>query len=457
MKTSQSYQSSDREPFLETLFDVSAGDATPGTKERPAGTPRLKRADRRQIVCLPHALDDLLPEDHEARLIWAYVEGLDLTPLHEAILAVEGHAGRSAADRKIFMTLWLYATLQGVGSARQLAELCERHVAYQWICGGVSVNHHTLSDFRTAQGPFLDRLLTQGVAGLMYEGLVKMERVAQDGMRVRASAGAASFRRRETLEKCLAEAEEQVRRLRSELETDPAAANQRQIAARQRAAQERLDRVQKALDHLPELEARRKPKEREKTRVSTTDAEATVMKMGDGGYRPAYNVQLATDTATQIITGVEVVTTGGDQGQLAPMVEQHEERYQETPQAMLVDGGFVKKEAIEQVSPPKGGTVVYAPVMESKDPQRDRHTPCDDDSPAVAEWRVRMGTAEAKEIYKERAATAECVNAIARNRNLQQFRVRGRPKVRAVVLWYVLAHNLMRVAALRAEAAKVVE
>ncbi len=457
MNTRQAQQSSDRDSYHGVLFEVPAADAAPVSKEQPAGTPRLKRADRRQIVCLPHALDDLLPEDHEARIIWAYVEGLDLTPLHESILAVEGHAGRSAADRQIFMALWLYATLKGVGSARQLADLCERHAAYRWICGGVSVNHHTLSDFRTAHGEFLDRLLTQGVAGLMCEGLVEMERVAQDGMRVRASAGAASFRRRETLEKCLAKAEEQVQRLRAELESDPAAANQRQKAARQRAARERLERVQRALQHLPERETRKKPTEREKTRVSTTDAEATVMKMGDGGFRPAYNVQLATDTATQIITGVDVVTTGGDQGQLAPMVEQHEERYQQTPEAMLVDGGFVKKEAIEQVSPPKGGTVVYAPVMKPKDSQRDPHVPCEGDSPAVAEWRVRMGTAEAKGIYKERAATAECVNAIARNRNLQQFRVRGRPKVRAIVLWYVLVHNLMRVAALRAEAAKAVE
>jgi len=435
---------------------VPAGDVTPIAKEQPVGTPRLKRADRRQIVCLPHALDDLLPEDHEARIIWAYVEGLDLTPLHNAIRAVEGHAGRSAADRQIFMALWLYATLKGVGSARQLAELCDRHAAYRWICGGVSVNHHTLSDFRTAHGEFLDRLLTQGVAGLLCEGLVEMERVAQDGMRVRASAGAASFRRRETLEKCLAEAEEQVQRLRAEMESDPAAANQRQKAARQRAARERLERVQKALEHLPEMEARKKPKEREKTRVSTTDAEATVMKMADGGYRPAYNVQLATDTASQIITGVDVVTTGGDQGQLAPMVDQHEERYEQVPEAMLVDGGFVKKEAIERVSPPEGGTVIYAPVMKPKDPKRDPHAPCEDDSPAVAEWRVRMGTPEAKEIYKERAATAECVNAIARNRNLQQFRVRGRTKVRTVALWYALVHNVMRAVALRAAAAAAV-
>ena len=418
------------------------------------GAKRMRHAVRNQVEFQPCSLDELLPDEHEARIVWAYVCGLDLSGLHQRIQAVEDGPGQAPAEPRILMALWLYATLRGVGSARELNQLCQQHVVYRWICGGVSMNYHTLSDFRTQHVELLDRLLTQGVAGLMHEGLVEMERVAQDGMRVRASAGAASFRRRETLEKCLAEAKEQVWRLRAELQSDPAAANQRQKAARQRAARERLERVQKALQHLPELEARRKPKEREKTRVSTTDAEATVMKMGDGGYRPAYNVQLATDTATQIITGVDVVTTGGAQGQLAPMVEQHAERYQQTPEAILVDGGFVKKEAIEQVSPPEGGTLVYAPVMESKDPQRDRHTPCDDDGPAVAEWRRRMGPPEAKEIYKERAATAECVNAIARNRNLQQFRVRGRPKVRAIVLWYVLVHNLMRAVELRAELAK---
>ena len=431
--------------------DDAAGQAKEGQPPR-IGPKRLRHAVRNQIEFQQCSLDELLPEEHEARIVWDYVCGLDLSELRARIQAVEGGPGQAPADPRILLALWLYATLRGVGSARELNRLCQQHAAYRWICGGVSMNYHTLADFRTQHVELLDRLLTQGVAGLLHEGLVELERVAQDGIRVRASAGAASFRRRETLEKCLAEAAEQVRRLGAELETDPAAAHQRQKAARQRAARERLERVQKALEHLPEMEARKKPKDREKTRVSTTDAEATVMKMADGGYRPAYNVQLATDTATQIITGVEVVTTGGDQGQLAPMIAQHEERYQQVPEAMLVDGGFVKKEAIEQVSPPEGGTVVYAPVMESKDPQRDRHTPCEDDSPAVAEWRVRMGTAEAKAIYKERAATAECVNAIARNRNLQQFRVRGLRKIKAIALWYALAHNLMRAVALRAAA-----
>ena len=182
--------------------------------------------------------------------------------------------------------------------------------------------------------------------------------------------------------------------------------------------------------------------------------EADPLQMPDGGFRPAFNVQLATATDSQVITGVDVTNSGGDQGQMAPMVEQHEERYAEKPREMLVDGGFVKKADIEQVSPPQGGTTVYAPVMESKDPNRDPHVPRDDDSPAVAEWRQRMATDEAKAIYRERAATAECVNALARNRGLQRFLVRGLRKVKAVALWYALAHNLMRAVTLRAAAAQ---
>jgi len=289
----------------------------------------------------------------------------------------------------------------------------------------------------------------------MAEGLVTLDRVAQDGMKVRASAGAASFRRQPTLEEALAEAEEQVTRLRQELEANPAAPASRQQAARQRAAAERAERIRAALEQLPKIAESKKAKDREKARASTTDADARVMKMGDGGFRPAFNVQLATATDSQVITGVDVTNSGGDQGQMAPMVEQHEERYEEKPKEMLVDGGFVKKADIDHVSPPQGGTTVYAPVMESKDANRDPHTPRDDDSPAVAEWRQRMGTDEAKTIYRQRAATAECVNALARNRGLQRFLVRGLRKVKAVALWYALAHNLMRAVTLRAAATQM--
>jgi len=246
-----------------------------------------------------------------------------------------------------------------------------------------------------------------------------------------------------------------VAQLRKELEANPAADKTRQQAARKRAAEERVERIKAALDQLPKIAESKKAKDREKARASTTDADARVMKMADGGYRPAFNVQLATATASQIITGTDVTNSGGDQGQLAPMVEQHQQRYERVPDEALVDGGFVKKADIDKVSPPQGGTTVYAPVMESKDPNRDPHTPRDDDSPAVAEWRQRMATDEAKAIYRERAATAECVNALARNRGLQRFLVRGLRKAKAVVLWFVLAHNMMRAVALRAAAVEM--
>jgi len=176
-----------------------------------------------------------------------------------------------------------------------------------------------------------------------------------------------------------------------------------------------------------------------------TDAEATVMKMGDGGFRPAYNPQLASDTDSLVVVGVDVATVGSDQGQMAPMVEQVTQRCGQAPDAWLVDGGFVGHDQIERASQ---RTVVYGPVPAPKDKTVDAHQAKPKDSEAVAAWRERMGTIEAKGIYKRRAATAECVNAQSRNRGLQQFQVRGLGKVKCVMLLFALAHNLMRMAAL---------
>ncbi len=441
--------------------ETTAPHQTASPAETAGGTPRLKSPNRRQIEFRACCWDDLLPADHQARIVWEYVKALDLSVLYDRIKAVANRPGQPPIDPAILMTLWLYATLRGVGSARELARRCDLQqgeIPFQWICGGVSVNYHTLSDFRTAHTEFLNELLTRSIAVLLQEGLVTLDRVAQDGMKVRAGAGAASFRRRETLEDHLADARRQVDALQTELESDPQAATRRQQAARQRAARERAERLQKALQELEQIEAQKKGDEaKQKARASTTDAEARTMKMADGGFRPAYNVQFATDTKTQIITGVDVTNSGGDQGKLAPMVEQHQARYGRTPEDMLVDGGFAKKDDITKVSPPHGGTTVYAPVQASQKEGVDPHTPRAGDSPAVAEWRKRMATEEAQEIYKERAATAECVNAIARNRGgLYQFRVRGRPKVLAVILWQVLAHNLMRLAALCPKTAEAI-
>jgi transposase len=436
------------------LFDRGSHGGSPQELAPRVGPKRLRCAVRNQVEFQECSLDELLPEEHQARTVWEYVCRLDLSDLRARVQAVEGGPGQSPADPRILLALWLYATLRGVGSARTLADLCEQHVAFRWICGKVSMNHHTLSDFRTQHVALLDRLLTESAATLMAEGLVTLDRVAQDGIKVRASAGAASFHRQPSLQEALAATEEQVAQLKKELEVDPAASRTRQQAAQQRAAEDRAARIRAALDQLPQIAEAKKAKDRDKARASTTDPDARVMKMGDGGFRPAFNIQLATTVDSQIITGVEVTNSGGDQGQLAPMIQQHKERYGEVPDNALVDGGFVKKEDIEQVE--QGGTTVYAPVPESKDPKRDAHTPCSDDKPEVAAWRKRMATAEAKTIYRQRAATAECVNALARNRGLQRLPVRGVQKVKAIALWYALVHNVMRGAALRAEAVRKV-
>ena len=443
MAVTRSYDSG-----MDELFDLpptEAGASEPEGRARP----RLQRPQRDQITLRPSDLESLLPADHRARLVWAFVEGLDLAPLYERIRAVEGHSGRPPIDPAILVSLWLYATLEGVGSARALDRLCDEHDAYRWLCGGVGVNHHTLADFRVEHADVLDRLLTESVAALLADGLVTLATVAQDGMRVRAGAGAASYRRRSTLERFLDEAEAQVDALRAELDDDPAATSRRIAAARERAASERAERVRRALEHLPELEAakRRSGKPADEARASTTDPEARVMKMADGGYRPAYNVQFAADTTSQVIAGLDVATAGTDQGQLGPMVRQLRRRYGRDPDALLADAGFLKTAEIDELS---CGTTLHLPVRKPEDPARDPHQPLPDDSPAVAAWRVRMGTAEARELYKDRAATAECVNAIARNRGLQRFGVRGPDKARAIALWFALAHNLMRTVVLRA-------
>lgn len=435
-----------------TLFEMAEPTEreVSSTPDPLIGVPRLRVAVRDQIAFRSAALDDLIPSDHPVRAIWEYVVGLDLAVLLRPIKAVQGRPGRSQIDPRILLALWLHATAKGVGSARQLDELCRSDIVYQWIVGDVSVNYHTIADFRTDHGELLNDLLTNSVAVLLAEGLVDLERVAQDGMRVRASAGAGSFRRKPTLQEALAEAKEQVDTLKAELEDDPTSSNRRQKKARERAARERAQRVQDALNRLPELEAKKSADEKEKARCSTTDADATVMKMANGGFNPAYNVQFATDTKSQVIVGVCVLTTGSDQGQMGPMVEQIDDRYDRVPAEMLVDGGFAKHEDIEAVSGPEVGCTVYAPVQKPKDPQVDRHAPHPQDSERVAEWRKRMGTEEAKTIYKERASTAECVNALARQRGLSQFVVRGLKKVLSIALWHALSHNVLRMGKLRA-------
>src|SRR3954451_4055820 len=416
--------------------------------------PRLRQPDRQRVIPAM-ALEDLLETDHQARVVWDFCTGLDLEPLYESIRSREGGPGRAAIDPRLCVALWLYATLEGVGSARALAWLCGDHHAFRWLCGGVSVNHHTLADFRVGHVDLLDRLLTHSVAVLREQDLVDLNRVAHDGMRVRASAGAASFHRKATLEECLAEAEDQVARLEEELEDDPAAPSRRHAAARGRAARERAERLKQALERLPELEARKKAGEKDKARASGTDAEATVMKMADGGYRPAYNIEFGVATDSLVIAAVEVTTSGSDAGRITPLSDRVHDRHGVYPQETLTDGGFVSPEDIESAQAPPRGTRVYAPVPEPKDPERDRYTPSPGDGEQVRGGRTRMGTEPAKGIYRERAGTVECVNAQARDRGPIRLLVRGLHKVQAVALWFAIAHDLACGTRRRAAACRV--
>lgn len=235
---------------------------------------------------------------------------------------MKGGSGRTAIAPEILFTSWLYATLEGVGTSRELARLTPAHDAYRWICGWVLVNYHTLSDFRTAHTAALDGLLSDSIAGLMAAGAVTLQRVAQDGMRLCGSAGAASLRRGENLERCLEEARAQVQALKQQREKDPGAVTPRQQAARERAAPEHQERVEKALVRLSELAEPKvkRGKQPKAARASTTAAEDTVMMMVDGGFRPACNARYATDAESQVIVGVAAVTIGSDLGQRAPMV-----------------------------------------------------------------------------------------------------------------------------------------
>lgn len=423
--------------------------------ERPkrdwSGGPRLREPERDQVELRAVDLEALVPADHPARVIWAYVQKLDLKPLEEVTRARAHGPGQAPVSPYLLLALWLYATSDGICSARALAKLCETHDVYRWLCGGVSVNYHGLSDFRTAHGDLLDNLLIEHIASLSVAGVVDLDEVVQDGVRVRASAGSGSYRRRKKLHKELSKAERLVRRLKQERNDDPDASNRRLRVAQERAAREREARVNAALSQLAQIEAHRarrsrdnrtnkkkstKPKE---PRASTTDPQARVMKMADGGFRPAYNCQIATVAEGQIVLAVEPHTVGSDRGLMRPMIEALAERYGRLPKRYLVDGGFNKHDDTEWAF--ASGIKVYGPPANSKH-KTDPYAPRKNDGPGVAAWRRRMKSPHGKNVYKRRSP-GECINARFRNWGLRQFIVRGRDKVLAVLRWFALANNIL--------------
>lgn len=446
-------------PGMESLNDTEVGDASvtpsPAASAPALDAPRLRRPDRDQHYLVPTRLEDLLPADHEARMVWDVVERLDLSAFHAPLKARGSDPGRSATDPRLLVALWLYATLNNVGSARELERLCGAHDAYRWLCGGVPVNHHTLSDFRTGHERALDALFTQVVAKLVHAKIVGVERISQDGTRVRASAGAASFRREPRLNELLDDARAHVERLKQQLAAPAAAESSKaRRAAQERAARERVARIERALAQLPEQKAaqeklsKKVAAARDKTpRVSTTDPEARVMKMPNGGFNPAYNIQLATDTQSRAIVGVSVTNAGVDTGQAEPMRAQVEQRAGMKPREHLLDGGYLRLEEIDRSA--AEGVALYVPPKPPRNAQKraSAYEPRAGDSPAQAVWRERMGSEAGRRVYRLRGATSETANAdLKTHRGLDRLLVRGVRKVRCVALWSALAYNLMHFA-----------
>jgi transposase len=436
------------------LFEDLPEQARPPAEGR--GALRLRIPERQQIGMHVTALDDLVSDDHPVRAVWAFVEGLDLSALRDMIKAREGQPGHPPAAPELMLALWLWATIDGVGSARQLDRLCRDHLIYRWLCGGVSMNYHSLSSFRIAHMAVLERLLARGVASMVEAGLVSLDTLAQDGLRVRAGAGASSFRRRPRLDELHAAAQTRVERLRAEVETDPTAGDQRRRAAKERGARERVERIAAAQARMKELEAERE--RREKTnkkevakqkapRASTTDAEARVMKMADGGWRPAYNMQIISTPGQQVIVAVDIDTCGSDRGLAQPGIASvHADGHK--PSNYLVDGGFTKNDDIEWAH--AKDIKMWCPAVQTKH-GTDPYAPKKGDGVGVKDWRERMQSEEGKSFYRLRAEH-ECINAHARRMGLGQLSLRGKIKARIHLLWFAVAHNMMRFFALPAKA-----
>jgi transposase len=315
-----------------------------GNGERVAGQKgavRLRSPERRQLAMVVQCADDLVRALHPVRTVIAVVEKLDVSGFCEPIRAREGIAGRDATDPRLLVGLWLYACVRGIGSARELARRCEESAPFRSLCGGVNVNYRLLSDFRTDHADALDDLFTQVLVTLVDKKLVRVSHISQDGVRIRVSAGSGSFRREERLQQLLVQAQQQVLELRKQLESpaQSGAVTARQKAARKRAAESRQQRLEQALAQLPELKQKQAEAAQragqgkcgdqiraKQPRVSTTDAATRAMKMAHG-FNPAANVQLATDTESRAILGVEVSNEGSDSAGLSePMRQQVQQR-----------------------------------------------------------------------------------------------------------------------------------
>lgn len=396
---------------------------------------RTREPVREQGIIRFEMPEDALPVEHSARLLWRVVETLDLSAFLVAAKAVEGHQGRDVVSVKMLLTLWLYAISVGVGSAREIERRFATDIAFQWIVGDQRVGRTTLAEFRVRHVVALEQVFTDVLGLLMDRGLATLELVAQDGTRVRASASAPSFRKLPALEACREQAQLHLRAVLAEADE---ALSLRAQRAREAKALDYQQRVEDAIGAIGELTVARRNKR--PPRASTTDPEARVMKMADGGFRPAYNVQLATAGSplggTRTIVGIRVTNNGTDYGSVEPMLAQIHERTGQLPAALLADGGHADVASIEAAT-----ALGVLPVI----PPRAEESPLNHkDSEVIRAWRERMKTEDSKQLLRARASLCELPNAHAKTRfGMASVLVRGLEKVTCVVLLTALTHNLL--------------
>lgn len=396
---------------------------------------RLVNPERRQGIIRFEMPEDALPAAHPARALWEILASLELCAFTARARSVEEHAGRPLYSPHMLLCLWLYAISQGVGSAREIARLLETDAAYRWIAGEMRVSHHLLSRFRVGHGGALEQLMTDVLGTLLHKGLLDLSTVAQDGTRIRASASAPSFRSEATLEQCLEQARIHLRAVLAQADDPELSAAQK--AACVAAARDYERRVLEAIATVKTL----RPTGKSKARASTTDPEARVMKMGDGGFRPAYNVQLAVAGSPlggpRTIVGLRAHNVGSDMSSVVPMLDDIERRSGQLPHELLADANHVTLADIEHAA--QRGVRFIAPVPERMQRSRVAHAHVVDD------WIADMATDEAKQHLRARASLVELANAHIKGRfRIDRFLVRGRAKVTCVALLAAVAFNLLQ-------------
>jgi transposase len=418
---------------------------------------RFIQADRFQTRWDFIDLEALLPADHRARIVWSFVESLDLSPLYDAIKSREGEPGRPPPDPAVLLALWLYATIEGVCSARHLDRLAQRDVSYRWIAGGIPLNYHGLSDFRVGHVEVLDRLLSESVTALIGEGLVSLAEIAIDGTKVRANASKESFKTATKLARVEAAVEQRLTALKAEIESNPEASSRRKRASQERAAREVKQRAATARAVLEQVRAEREERakkhpqdeaKKSEAKVSLSDPEARRMCFPDGAVRPAYNAQIAAAPSEGIIVAVEMTDRRNDAGLAAPMVDDMARRYGQVPEKLLVDTHYATSEDIAALADhPAGSVTVFAPTPTERDDisaraLANRKSKRAREPESVKEWRSRMGTQAGQEVYGLRRLI-ERINANLKNHGFGFLYVRGLIKANAVALWHALANNLM--------------